>query len=204
MDRTGIGDAELARRIPVSRQTLVRWKEATTTRPRYRQDVIRCGELLRLTDEERDELLLAAGFSPETAQTPEVPPPPAQTSGHPGSPPARQGPGFFRKNRRSLIAGVAASVLLIAIVAVVLALTFARHHSLSCRRRWRVTYCVGALRQLHLRRAGFQRRWATQGRYRQRSPEGRSDSRSDSRMAQGRSTMRTPPRTRASGPTRRW
>ena len=123
MDRTGIGDAELARRIPVSRQTLVRWKEGATTRPRYRGDVIRCGELLRLTDEERDELLLAAGFSPETAQTPEVPPPPAQTSGHPGSPPARQGPGFFRKNWRSLIAGLAASVLLITIVAVVLALT---------------------------------------------------------------------------------
>ena len=70
MDRTGIGDAELARRIPVSRQTLVRWKEATTTRPRYRGDVIRCGELLRLTDEERDELLLAAGFSPESVPLP--------------------------------------------------------------------------------------------------------------------------------------
>ena len=77
MARTGIGDAELARRIPVSRPTLLRWKEGVTARPRYREDVMRCAELLRLTDEERDELLLAAGFSPETvaaqtAQTSEV------------------------------------------------------------------------------------------------------------------------------------
>ena len=67
MDRTGIGDAELARRIPVSRPTLVRWKEGVTARPRYRDDVLRCAELLRLSPEERDEFLLAAGFSPETA-----------------------------------------------------------------------------------------------------------------------------------------
>ena len=39
--RTGIGDAELARRIPVSRLTLVRWKEGVTERPRYREDVLR-------------------------------------------------------------------------------------------------------------------------------------------------------------------
>ena len=70
MARTGIGDAELARRIPVSRPTLIRWKDGVTARPRYREDVIRCAEVLRLTAEETDELLLAAGFSPET-----VPPP---------------------------------------------------------------------------------------------------------------------------------
>ena len=69
MERTGIGDAELARRIPVNRLTLVRWKEGVTSRPRYREDVVRCAELLRLSDEERDELLLAAGFSPETTAT---------------------------------------------------------------------------------------------------------------------------------------
>ena len=71
MDRTGIGDAELARRIPVSRPTLIRWKEGVTTRPRYREDVVRCAELLRLAPEERDEFLLAAGFSPDTPSTPE-------------------------------------------------------------------------------------------------------------------------------------
>ena len=51
MERTGIGDAELARRIPVSRPTLIRWKEGVTTRPRYREDVVRCAELLRLTQD---------------------------------------------------------------------------------------------------------------------------------------------------------
>ena len=66
MERTGIGDTELARRIPVSRPTLIRWKEGVTARPRYREDVARCAELLLLTSEERDEFLLAAGFSPES------------------------------------------------------------------------------------------------------------------------------------------
>ena len=67
MVRTGIGDAELARRIGVNRLTLVRWKEGVTTRPRHREDVVRCAEELRLTPDERDELLLAAGFAPDTA-----------------------------------------------------------------------------------------------------------------------------------------
>ena len=71
MERTGIGDTELARRIPVSRPTLIRWKEGVTTRPRYREDVARCAELLRLAPEERDEFLLAAGFSPDTPSIPE-------------------------------------------------------------------------------------------------------------------------------------
>lgn len=71
MERTGIGDTELARRIPVSRPTLIRWKEGVTTRPRYREDVVRCAELLRLAPEEQDEFLLAAGFSPETPQAAE-------------------------------------------------------------------------------------------------------------------------------------
>ena len=70
MERTGIGDAELARRIPVNRLTLVRWKEGATSRPRYGSDVVRCAELLRLTREERDELLVSAGFPPETATAP--------------------------------------------------------------------------------------------------------------------------------------
>ena len=76
MARTGIGDAELARRIPVSRLTLVRWKEGVTARPRYRDDVLRCAELLRLTPEETDQLLLSAGYSPEHGTVaPETPPP---------------------------------------------------------------------------------------------------------------------------------
>lgn len=71
MERTGIGDTELARRIPVSRPTLIRWREGVTTRPRYREDVVRCAELLRLEPEEQDEFLLAAGFSPDTPPVPE-------------------------------------------------------------------------------------------------------------------------------------
>ncbi len=67
MARIGIGDAEMARRIGVSRLTLIRWKEGVTSRPRYREDVLKCAELLRLTPTETDGLLLAAGFSPETA-----------------------------------------------------------------------------------------------------------------------------------------
>ena len=73
MERTGIGDAELARRIPVSRPTLIRWREGVTTRPRYREDVASCAELLRLTQEERDEFLVAAGFHPDAQETPEPP-----------------------------------------------------------------------------------------------------------------------------------
>ena len=65
MARTGIGDAELARRIGISRLTLIRWKQGITGRPRYREDVVRCAELLRLTPDERAELIIAAGFSAE-------------------------------------------------------------------------------------------------------------------------------------------
>ncbi len=65
MARAGVGDAEFARRLGVSRLTLIRWKEGVTQRPRYREDVLRCAELLRLEAGERDALLLAAGFAPE-------------------------------------------------------------------------------------------------------------------------------------------
>ncbi|CAN5778307.1 hypothetical protein BH10CHL1_BH10CHL1_47630 [soil metagenome] len=65
MKRVGITDAELARRIGVQRQTIFRWKEGTVGRPRVREDVLKCAESLRLTAEERDQLLVAAGFAPE-------------------------------------------------------------------------------------------------------------------------------------------
>ena len=66
MARAGIGDSELARRIPVSRPTLIRWREGVTARPRYREDVSRCAEILRLTPEETDAFLSAAGFAPDS------------------------------------------------------------------------------------------------------------------------------------------
>ncbi len=71
MARTGVGDAEFARRLGVSRLTLIRWKEGVTLRPRYREDVLRCADLLRLGPDERDGLLLSAGFSPVDAPQPE-------------------------------------------------------------------------------------------------------------------------------------
>ena len=62
---TGVSDAELARHLGVRRQTIFRWKEGLTKRPRERQDVLRLADKLRLTSKEQDELLLAAGFAPE-------------------------------------------------------------------------------------------------------------------------------------------
>lgn len=63
--RTGISDAELARAIGVRRQTVFRWKEGTVARPRNREDVLALRQKLRLTPQEGDELLVAAGFHPE-------------------------------------------------------------------------------------------------------------------------------------------
>jgi hypothetical protein len=64
--RTGISDAELARHLGVSRQTVFRWKEEHVAAPRDRERVLLCAARLRLTPDERDQLLLAAGFRPET------------------------------------------------------------------------------------------------------------------------------------------
>jgi tetratricopeptide (TPR) repeat protein len=49
----------------VSRQTIFRWREGLTSRPRQREDVLVLARKLRLTPEEQDKLLLAAGFRPE-------------------------------------------------------------------------------------------------------------------------------------------
>lgn len=65
INRIGVSDAELARRLGVSRQTVFRWREGTTRRPRRREDVLQLTAKLRLESEERDQLLLAAGFQPE-------------------------------------------------------------------------------------------------------------------------------------------
>ena len=128
MERTGIGDAELARRIPVSRPTLIRWREGVTTRPRYREDVLRCAELLRLTPSETDEFLQAAGFSPESSPVevdsrpaddgaeetaPILAPTPAPVPvGAPASPPPSR--------RRAVVAGAVLVLLIGAAAAVAL------------------------------------------------------------------------------------
>lgn len=63
--RAGISDTELARAVGVSRQTIFRWREGATGRPRQREDVLAMARKLRLIPEEQDRLLLAAGFRPE-------------------------------------------------------------------------------------------------------------------------------------------
>ena len=116
MERTGIGDAELARRIPVSRPTLIRWKEGVTTRPRYREDVVRCAELLRLTQEETDEILLAAGFSPETAPAPEDSPLPRELAAEPEPVRAETAPRPVIRRRGVFIAVAVGAVVLGAVI----------------------------------------------------------------------------------------
>lgn len=65
IQRAGVSDAELARTIGVSRQTIFRWREGQTSRPRQREDILAIAQKLRLTVEEQDILLLAAGFQPQ-------------------------------------------------------------------------------------------------------------------------------------------
>jgi transcriptional regulator with XRE-family HTH domain len=63
--QAGITDSELARSVGVSRQTIFRWREGLTERPNKREDVTAIADKLRLTPEERNELLMAGGFRPE-------------------------------------------------------------------------------------------------------------------------------------------
>lgn len=79
VQRVGVSDAELARRLGVSRQTVFRWREGLTQGPRRREDVLRITSHLRLSPAERDGLLLAAGFAPEGAPSP-------QPGGRPAAP----------------------------------------------------------------------------------------------------------------------
>ena len=107
MARAGIGDAELARRIQVSRLTLIRWKEGVTSRPRHREDVVRCGEVLRLTPAESDGLLLAAGFAPDSA-------PPAPETASPAE--EAQAKSAQPRYRRRVIPLVAVALLVAAAI----------------------------------------------------------------------------------------
>ncbi len=135
IERSGMGDSDLARRIGISRLTLIRWKEGVTARPRYREDVLRCAELLRLTSEERDELLLSAEFEPEApppegvspeplsdaiAPQPESVPPATATIVAPANAPTSA------HRRRGLRVGVSAVVVVSAAAAVVIAIVLLR------------------------------------------------------------------------------
>ncbi len=121
--RSGISDSDLARRIGVSRATLIRWKEGLTARPRYREDVLRCAEVLRLTPEERDELLTAADFEPEAAPAETSPLEPVHTPSP--VPPAEpvETPVQTRKGWRPRVVIAAGAVAVVA--AIVAAVTLA-------------------------------------------------------------------------------
>ncbi len=123
MARTGIGDAELARRIGVNRLTLVRWKEGVTTRPRHRDDVVRCAEELRLTPDERDELLLTAGFAPDTVPpTADTQPGVIETA--PGDEGTEEAAGAGRSSRtRFAFVGAASLVILLGVLGGYIAVT---------------------------------------------------------------------------------
>jgi tetratricopeptide (TPR) repeat protein len=105
MRRIGITDAELARAIGVRRQTIFRWKEGLTARPRHREDVVRCANKLRLTPQERDEFLLAAGFAP---QKPVSPPPTIMETEVPSL--------KIRRPRWGLLVAIAALIILAAFI----------------------------------------------------------------------------------------
>ena len=122
MGRTGIPDAELARRMEISRLTLIRWKEGVTTRPRHRDDVLRCAQVLRLTPEERDGFLLAAGFAPENV-LPQEEAEPVETSETPETAGRkRAGPRGFLRQRAVLMGLAAALVMLVAAGSLVAAM----------------------------------------------------------------------------------
>jgi len=68
-----MNNAQLAKKIKVRRDILVEWMTDDVCRPLERDQVLACATHLRLSGDERNELLLAAGFEPEKG-APLVPP----------------------------------------------------------------------------------------------------------------------------------
>lgn len=62
INRYGINIAELAKKAQIRRETLARWVNGEVSRPRQREDIVRCAEQLDLNPQERNQLLTAAGF----------------------------------------------------------------------------------------------------------------------------------------------
>ena len=121
MERTGIGDAELARRMQVNRHTLLRWREGVTTRPRYREDVLRCADLLFLSAEERDDFLLAAGFSIKTVPSTAEAAATAQPESGVDRPYSHRARWFGPHDSRSLVLAGVGFVVIAAAVAIAVA-----------------------------------------------------------------------------------
>ena len=72
MQRNEVADHELAQRINVRRETVQRWLKGEVSRPRQREDVLRCATYLSLTVTEREALLKAAGFTTMRRPTPRI------------------------------------------------------------------------------------------------------------------------------------
>jgi hypothetical protein len=62
MRRSGLSNAELAKKIKVRRDVLVEWITDEVSLPLERDEVLRCATHLHLSAEERDRLLLSVGF----------------------------------------------------------------------------------------------------------------------------------------------
>jgi transcriptional regulator with XRE-family HTH domain len=125
--RTGISDAELARAIGISRQTVFRWREGLTSRPNSRQDVLAIVKKLRLATDEKNSLLMSAGFRPEEPAAPQTgtgeesePPPTALETPPPGSPLSA---GKARSKRARLI-GMVSLVVLVCLAIIFLAIKY--------------------------------------------------------------------------------
>jgi tetratricopeptide (TPR) repeat protein/transcriptional regulator with XRE-family HTH domain len=65
MSLAGVSVDELARELGVERSTILRWRTGQTKRPRYRDNVLRCANVLKLTPEEADLFLASVGYRPE-------------------------------------------------------------------------------------------------------------------------------------------
>ena len=69
--RSGMSNAELAKKIKVRRDILLEWITDEISLPLERDEVLRCATHLQLSSNERDDLLLAAGFEPEEEEVSE-------------------------------------------------------------------------------------------------------------------------------------
>ncbi|AUI67253.1 helix-turn-helix domain-containing protein [Beggiatoa leptomitoformis] len=62
LERHGTSEIAFAETLNIRRETLARWLSGEVSRPRQREDVMRCATYLNLNAEERNTLLTAAGF----------------------------------------------------------------------------------------------------------------------------------------------
>ena len=70
MNRNNMNNAELAKKIKVRRDLLVEWMTDPVCLPLERDEVLRCANHFKLNPDERDELLLTAGFKKENDDMP--------------------------------------------------------------------------------------------------------------------------------------